>query len=63
MDDELEMPPRFWAAMVGVVVLDPDGWRRDGKDFDEPLTLDDFWDRMLYSTIYAPNGVPERKHT
>lgn len=49
--DELEMHPDFWSAMYGVRILDPDGWRRDGKDFDEPLTFDEWRDRMLESTV------------
>lgn len=34
-----------------VVILDPDGWRSDGKSFDEPIDLEEFEDRAMSSTI------------
>jgi hypothetical protein len=55
--DELEFTPEVWNSMYGVRIMDPDGWRRDGKDYDEPLTFDDWHDRMLDSTVAAPNAV------
>jgi hypothetical protein len=54
--DELEMPPVFWNAMYGVRIMDIDGWRRDGKDYDEPLTFDDWHSRMLECTVDARNA-------
>ncbi len=40
-----------WAADIGVNIRDPDGWRRDGKAWLEPLSYDDFCERMTISTI------------
>lgn len=48
--------PDEWAAEHDVLILDPDGWRRDGKPWDEPLTEEDFLDRMAQSTICSPRA-------
>lgn len=49
--------PEEWENEMGVVVLDPDGWRRDGKSWHEPLTRDDFWHRMVQSTVIGMIGL------
>lgn len=43
--------PEQWADEVGITILDPDGWRIDGKDFEEPITFEDFEHRLVNSTI------------
>lgn len=39
-----------WLALHKVHILDPDGWR-DGVDFDTPITLENFIERVSLSTI------------
>lgn len=44
--------PSDWEDEFGVIVLDPDGWRgKDHKSWDEPITRDEFWHRMVQSTV------------
>lgn len=45
------LTPREWCAETDVTVLDPDGWRVDGKDFDEPVTYQEFVERLWASTV------------
>lgn len=43
-----------WIALHKVLILDPDGWRRkDGVDYDTPITFEDFKNRTAMSTINA----------
>lgn len=49
--------PDDWAAIEDMHVLDPDGWRRDGKDWFEPITHEDFLARVMQSTIVVPRGA------
>ena len=35
-------------------IMDPDGWRRsDGVTLDDPISLQDFQERLMRSTIIA----------
>lgn len=43
--------PDEWCRILGVTILDPDGWRQDGKSWDEPITRPEFMRRMQVSTI------------
>lgn len=43
-------PPQEWCWIQGVTILDPDGWRWDGKDWDEPITEAEFTERASRST-------------
>ncbi len=43
--------PSEWAADIGVDIRDPDGWRRDNKNWFQTLSYDDFCERMAMSTI------------
>lgn len=55
-----EVKRTFWAwqAIHKVLVLDPDGWRRnDGVDFDTPIDLEDYKLRVSMSTV---NGLDFR---
>jgi hypothetical protein len=39
------------------VIKDDDGWRRDGKSFDEPITREEFELRLAESTATLPGIV------
>ncbi len=43
--------PVDWQHEFDYVVLDPDGWRRDGKSWDEPITRDEYSQRLMWSTV------------
>lgn len=51
--------PVVWGEKYGVQVLDPDGWREDGKSFHEPITYEEWKRRLWISTVYAPPGAWE----
>jgi hypothetical protein len=38
--------PQEWAKADGYVILDPDGWRNEKLDFDEPCTQE-LYERLL----------------
>jgi DNA repair protein RadC/predicted ABC-type ATPase len=64
--DETRQPaetktPQQWAEAIGYRIIDPDGWRADGKSLDEPLTWDEFRQRARVSTMAAEdsNASPE----
>ena len=48
--DELKTPIE-WSKIDGIVIMDPDGWRNDGKSFYEPITRAEFDERTWVSTI------------
>ena len=43
--------PEQWCQQYDRTVRDPDGWRKDGKPWDEPISLPEFWDRFGGSTV------------
>jgi len=43
--------PIEWGQILGVEVLDPDGWRREQADFDAPTVLMDYVRRVTTSTV------------
>lgn len=45
------LSPKNWSELLGVRIYDPDGWRKDDKSFDDPIDLDDFLERLTWSTI------------
>lgn len=47
----MKKKPSDWASEKGIIVLDPDGWRRDDTSFEEPCTEGEFMRRMMVSTI------------
>ena len=54
MSEELKLPDE-WCEILGVVVLDPDGWRfkhrnLEPKDWKEPITESEFTSRRMWST-------------
>lgn len=45
-------PPREWASLEGLRILDPDGWRgARAKDFEEPITRLEYEERVSISTV------------
>lgn len=45
-----------WSKLLGITILDPDGWRNDNTPLEKKITLDDYLNRMSYSTIMLKNG-------
>ena len=55
--DTTEMKkPEDWAQEMGVTILDPDGWRRDGKDFEQRVTKKEFKERLIHCTLATGGG-------
>jgi hypothetical protein len=50
--------PDEWSKRFGVKVWDPDGWRSDGKAWDEPISKAEFERRLAVSTA-GPSVHPE----
>lgn len=46
--------PDEWCSQFSVTVHGPDGWRRDGKSWDEPITETEFWARVAVSSCEMP---------
>jgi len=40
-----------WASKFGITIMDPDGWRTDGKTMETFIDIKEFVDRMNISTI------------
>ena len=54
--------PSEWAKKLGIVILDPDGWRgKDGRDFEDPISEAEFERRKVISTIMQNNYVHLRE--
>ena len=56
---KIKLTPNEWCLLTGIIVFDPDGWDRRGRDkFDEDwakyLTFDEFMNKCSISTT---NGV------
>lgn len=49
--------PDEWSRRLGVIVRDPDGWRNDGKSWDDPISEDEFRRRASLSTVEHPFPV------
>ena len=58
----IKLTPVEWELITGIEVVDPDGW--DGKnleaDWKKPLTFDEFFDKIVESTITGVNWRVER---
>ncbi len=50
MDANEIRTPDEWQKLTGITILDPDGWRADGFDFNKPISEADWNRRMLQST-------------
>lgn len=53
-DEAQEKTPDEWCGRFDVTVHGPDGWRRDGKSWDEPITQAEFWQRVAWSSCTMP---------
>lgn len=58
---KLELDPETWSALLGVIVMDPDGWRsrtlnHPPKDWYDPIRLPEFLDRAMPSTVKHEDG-------
>ncbi len=53
MKKEIKKSPIEWCKKFDTTILDPDGWRMDGFDFNAPITEKDFWHRWSFSTVKA----------
>lgn len=43
--------PAEWCTLKEVVILDPDGWRVDGKDWNKKITEKEFDERLYSCTV------------
>jgi hypothetical protein len=50
VSDELRYPDE-WEELTAIHVLDPDGWRVDGKNWYHPITREEFLRRVVTSTV------------
>lgn len=51
-EEEVCKPPIEWCIEMGVQVMDPDGWRGPGApSWDEPITREEFVQRVSVSTV------------
>lgn len=53
---DIKHPPEQWERMLGVEVLDPDGWRGNMLAWEIPITREDFLRRAAESTTRYPKG-------
>ena len=52
--------PRQWGKDFDVEVMDPDGWRVDGKDFSDPISFEEYKARLWPSTIQSKGDGIQR---
>ena len=54
-----EKTPAEWADLLGIQIIDPDGWRSPNeKDVEEPLPFHEFCNRAWMSTIGVKPDAP-----
>ena len=46
--------PDEWCKQFSVTVHGPDGWRRDGRPWSDPITEAEFWERVAVSSCEMP---------
>lgn len=61
MTEPVLKTPEEWEREYDVVVLDADGWRRDGKPFEEPIDHDEFMSRACASTVRNCANLSRRR--
>lgn len=57
MDKKL---PSDWERILGIIVMDPDGWDRQGdfeKDWFTPITKEEFMRKAAQSTCKYPKEL------
>jgi len=58
---EVLKTPSEWCRKLKLQILDPDGWRGSSplgpKDFEEPVSLEEFSKRMLYCTVVGASSA------
>jgi hypothetical protein len=54
-------PPGAWCILLDVIILDADGWR-DGTSLNKPISLSEFWGRLVHCTISGgPSSLDEAR--
>lgn len=43
--------PDEWCQILDAEILDPDGWRHDNKDWNDPITKEEFRERHAMCTV------------
>ena len=51
MKKVIKHKPETWCKKHGTVIVDPDGWRKDGKSFKAAITEKEFLRRRNLSTV------------
>ncbi len=49
--------PAEWEKLTGIKIIDPDGWRQDGKDCNELIDKQEWEKRMMQSACLIPLSV------
>ena len=57
---EVPRTPTQWETATGIKVLDPDGWREADKSYDDKVTLAEFRELCVMSTISVRTNVEWR---
>lgn len=53
----LTLRPEDWCGILGVRILDPDGWRQKKKDYAEFVSLREFVELAQPSTMSFEDGA------
>jgi hypothetical protein len=59
---KIKLTAQEWCDLTGADVRDPDGWDRFGdfvKDWETPITLQEFLSKLSASTAKWPPGLME----
>lgn len=49
--------PEEWCKLLGASIMDPDGWRDGTRAWEEPITKEEFDERLQRCTINS-RGYP-----
>jgi hypothetical protein len=55
----LTLRPEDWCDILGVRILDPDGWRQKKKDYTEFVSLHEFVELARPSTMSFEDGATD----
>lgn len=53
----ITLQPEAWCGILGMRILDPDGWRAKGKDYAEPVSLREFIELAQPCTMSFDDGA------